>query len=351
MSGLRFRKGDLARSIVLPDVSGELISLAHPSIAGHALVLWFVHGSLDRLAAERLAAQLDVFESVETKLFTVAVGDTSSSMLDAVEAAGLPLLVDPDGRVAKAFGASRADTFIVLDAGARVAAMLPDSDAALATCTALFHSSTPIVADGHAPVLLLEDLLEPEFCLALIKMWDSGQKIDNNVATAGDQHADSTIKRRSDVYVDDRATYEAFAERMRKRVYPEVRRAFQTKMVSFEVPRIGCYDAGNAGYFARHRDNTTPFTAHRLFAMTINLNTGAYEGGDLRFAEYGRQLYRPPVGGAVIFSCSLLHEAMPVTAGRRFGVFSFLTDATGAQRERELIKTEEARGQRGIVLS
>ena len=28
-------------------------------------------------------------------------------------------------------------------------------------------------------------------------------------------------------------------------------------------------------------------------------------------------------GGAVIFSCSLLHEAMPVTAGRRFAIFGF----------------------------
>ena len=230
--------------------------------------------------------------------------------------------------------------------------MVPDADAALATCSALFHASTPTVVDWHAPVLLVEDLVKPEFCQALIEMWESGQKIDDGVATTGDQHADSTIKRRRDVYLDDRATYKAFAERMRMRVLPEIRRAFQAEMVQFEALRIGCYDSDNAGFFARHRDNRTPVTAHRRFAMTINLNTGAYEGGDLRFAEYGRQLYRVPAGGAVIFSCSLLHEAMPVTAGRRFGAFSFLTDAAGAQRERELLEAEEARtGQRWIVLS
>ena len=32
-------------------------------------------------------------------------------------------------------------------------------------------------------------------------------------------------------------------------------------------------------------------------------------------------------GAAVLFSCSLLHEALPVTAGQRFALLSFLRDA------------------------
>jgi hypothetical protein len=43
--------------------------------------------------------------------------------------------------------------------------------------------------------------------------------------------------------------------------------------------------------------------------------------------------YRPPAGGGVVFSCSLLHEALPVTEGRRFGLFTFFTDAEGGKRE------------------
>ena len=58
-------------------------------------------------------------------------------------------------------------------------------------------------------------------------------------------------------------------------------------------------------------------------AMTLNLNTEAYDGGHLRFPEYGSTLYRPDTGEAVIFSCSLLHEAMPVTQGRRFALLTF----------------------------
>jgi predicted 2-oxoglutarate/Fe(II)-dependent dioxygenase YbiX len=86
---------------------------------------------------------------------------------------------------------------------------------------------------------------------------------------------------------------------------------------------VACYEAHNQGFFNRHRDNTTKGTAHRRFAMTLNLNTGEYDGGCLWFPEYGSQLYRPDIGEAVIFSCSLLHEATPVTNGRRFALLSF----------------------------
>jgi predicted 2-oxoglutarate/Fe(II)-dependent dioxygenase YbiX len=103
-----------------------------------------------------------------------------------------------------------------------------------------------------------------------------------------------------------------------------------------EMPRIGCYDSAERGEFRRHRDNTTPYTAHRKFAISVNLNSG-YEGGAVGFPEYGRKVYVPPPGGGVIFSCSLLHEAQPVTKGRRFGLFTFLTDAEGAKREKEMV--------------
>ena len=42
-------------------------------------------------------------------------------------------------------------------------------------------------------------------------------------------------------------------------------------------------------------------------------------------------LFRSPTGGAVVFSCSLLHEATPVTKGRRFVFVPFLYDEAGAR--------------------
>ena len=66
-------------------------------------------------------------------------------------------------------------------------------------------------------------------------------------------------------------------------------------------------------------------TLHRRFAVSINLNDD-YDGGDLRFPEFGPRTYRPPPGGACVFSCSVLHEATSVTRGERFAFLPFMHD-------------------------
>jgi predicted 2-oxoglutarate/Fe(II)-dependent dioxygenase YbiX len=94
---------------------------------------------------------------------------------------------------------------------------------------------------------------------------------------------------------------------------------------------VACYEGTVGGHFRAHRDNTTKGTAHRRFAVSLHLNTGKYEGGYLRFPEFGPQLYIAPAGGAVVFSCSLLHEATPVTRGRRYMFLPFLYDDEAAK--------------------
>jgi predicted 2-oxoglutarate/Fe(II)-dependent dioxygenase YbiX len=66
-----------------------------------------------------------------------------------------------------------------------------------------------------------------------------------------------------------------------------------------------------------------------VFALSLNLNDD-YEGGQLRFPEYGNHLYRPDAGAALIFSCAHLHEVLEVTAGRRFVLLSFLYGESAA---------------------
>ena len=61
----------------------------------------------------------------------------------------------------------------------------------------------------------------------------------------------------------------------------------------------------------------------------VNLNAEDYDGGELRFLEFGRRTYRPPTGGAAVFACGLLHEATPVTRGVRYAVVPFLYDEAG----------------------
>jgi len=114
-----------------------------------------------------------------------------------------------------------------------------------------------------------------------------------------------------------------------------IRRAYQYEPTRIERHIVARYDAEEGGFFKPHRDNTTKGTAHRRFAVTLNLNAEEYEGGDLRLPEFGPQAYRAPTGGALVFSCSLLHEALPVTKGRRYAYLPFLYGERDAKlRER-----------------
>ena len=58
----------------------------------------------------------------------------------------------------------------------------------------------------------------------------------------------------------------------------------------------------------------------------------AADGGHVLFPEYNDRRYRPRAGAGVVFSCSLLHEATPVTRGRRYCALTFLHDAAAQAR-------------------
>ncbi len=108
-----------------------------------------------------------------------------------------------------------------------------------------------------------------------------------------------------------------------------IEEAFVWQATRIERYIVACYSADDGGFFRRHRDNTTKGTAHRRFAVTINLNDD-FDGGELGFPEFSSRTYRPPLGGATVFSCSLLHEATPVTRGLRYATLPFLYDEAGA---------------------
>ncbi len=173
---------------------------------------------------------------------------------------------------------------------------------------------------------VVPNVLDRDHCRRLMTFWEQGQKLDNTVASSQErsQRANTKTKIRADVIVpDDSPESKELVDVMGRRLLPEVLKGFTFRVSRMERFRVGCYDSTDGGHFAPHRDNTTPLTKHRRYALTLNLNTGEYEGGFLRFPEYGPQLYAPPAGGAVVFSCSLLHLASPVTSGRRFVIVGF----------------------------
>jgi hypothetical protein len=201
---------------------------------------------------------------------------------------------------------------------------------------AVAQETTPVL--NHAPVLVVERVFEPPFCQRLIDHYARGDSMASGVML---DHEGVTMavlndafKRRRDCLIRDPVLVAEITSRLSQRLMPEIEKAFHYKVSHIERHVVARYDATDGGFFLSHRDNTTRGTEHRRFAVTLNLNTGEYDGGDLRFPEFGGRLYRGPAGGAIVFSCSLLHEATPVTRGTRYAYLPFLYgDAEARLRE------------------
>ena len=311
--------GVRAPDFVLPHAHGDRMRF-YGRAGGAPTVLLFTAGAADdtRGLAERLRAVV----SATTAVHTIAT-----------EASDDDTLVDAEGRVHRAYGADPdgAPQAVVLGPDVRVADVHPLTSTSLtdiaAAASATAHADPDVVVSHQAPVLLVPDALSPDWCQRLIALWDSVETVETGVEVTADgrrgEQADTLHKRRRDHVVADRALLRGLTSHVGARVLPELQQAFAYEAHGFEGFKIGCYDEDGGGFFAAHRDNLSPATAHRRFALTLNLNDD-YTGGELRFPEYGRMRYRPAAGEALVFSGSHLHEVLPVTRGRRFVLLSFL---------------------------
>jgi predicted 2-oxoglutarate/Fe(II)-dependent dioxygenase YbiX len=305
-------------------------------------------------AAPQAALQLvqenrDLFDDERASFFGVTVDrDDVAQGRIGQQLPGIRWFLDYDHAVSTSYGATRiangivsyAPHWLLLDPMLRVHSLeaLGDGPAIMArlrelTATAL--QPTP------APVLIVPGVLAPELCRHLIGLYernggtDSGFMREENGVTV--PRIDHSHKRRTDYQLVDEDLIAMLKGRLSRVLRPMIQRAFQFDATRVERWVIARYDGEEGGHFRPHRDNTTKGTAHRRFACTVNLNAEDYAGGDLRFPEFGPRTYRAPTGGAVVFSCSLLHEALPVTSGRRYAFLPFLYDDAGARiRERNL---------------
>jgi len=223
------------------------------------------------------------------------------------------LALDPNQRVVL-----RAD----LD-GATLDSSLAAAGAALARPA---WTSTGVVTSG-APALLIPRVFEDQLCDELVALFEADGGVASEVfeLVDGEQRwrSDPRYKARRDYQRFDEAWNSRFAEIIKARVLPEVDKCFAFRASGYEAFKLARYTAGEGGYHRPHRDNISADVSGRRFAMSINLNSGDYQGGQLRFPEYGPELYQPPKGGAVVFSSSLLHEALPVTQGKRYVFLTF----------------------------
>jgi predicted 2-oxoglutarate/Fe(II)-dependent dioxygenase YbiX len=178
------------------------------------------------------------------------------------------------------------------------------------------------------------DLLDRSLCAALIQRFETMGSVDSGFMREVDGKTlglhDPRHKRRRDHIITDTALIRSLKAAFAKRLTPLVERAFQFKATRMERYIVACYDAEGGAHFRAHRDNTTAGTAHRRFAVSVNLNDD-FDGGEVSFPEFGPKSYKPPPGAALVFSCSLLHAVSPMRRGKRYAFLPFLYDEEAAR--------------------
>lgn len=344
----RLEIGDPVAPFVLPDHTGTHWSPLDNDIAGKPLLLLFhlqgstadlLHDLQPFIAAHEQLQGLGCAVFVLTRVESAEMARVLPSTPDGK--ALLPLLTDARGEVFAAYG---------MDASARGSATGPSPN----TITLLLTSNMkiahmgalpmnlqritdtlqrmalarpPIPLSAHPPVLLVPVALSAADCADLMQLW---HRLDQQHGAAG--HSDVDAKcvsflheygRVKQYLIEDPRLQQALDAKLSRRLMPEISKAFDTRAPQREAWALSCYDATDGGMLHPHRDCASAETQHRRFTVSVALND-TYHGGALRFREYGEQTYNLPVGAAAVFSAALLHEVLPVTAGRRFALVTHL---------------------------
>ena len=351
-----FRPGDRFPEVALPGVDGMGHKLSW-SVLGEPLVV-IALGDLRLLTSGPMVSLIVALAGVGASAavivgVNVAAAQAALKGFEMPGTGGVPLvLCDPERRVLKALLspdpvqgtptiAQHDHRLIVLDANQRVVGAFPGGDVeplrepVLAAIEVARADRPPesVLFGATAPVMMLPRVFEPAFCQSLIELWATGERSDGGVSSRYGNVVSADRKRTEDHIVRDPVVVKEISDRLAYRVGPELMRVFNWQAeFAFDAHVILSYAAGYQHFFRAHRDNGTPQTADRTFAVSLNLNED-YEGGELVFPEYGPTRYKPKAGMAAIFSCSLLHEALPVTEGRRYVLTTFFRDRNRQQQQ------------------
>ena len=327
---------------------------AFDTAGGRYIVLCFYGSAADppgRAAIDAVMASGACFDDTHVAFFGVSVdpGDESEKRVQE-RIPGIRFFWDFDRSVSRLYGASPKDGgdatagfrrfWIVLDPTMRIMGLIPfaiDGSDVAALFSYLDRLPPPAAFAGfeiQAPVLILPNVFEPEFCAKLIGLYEQHGGEESGFVREVDGKTvlltNAAHKRRKDYIIQDPELIRQTQARVVRRIVPEILKVHQFKATRMERYIVSCYAAEDGGHFRAHRDNTTKGTAHRRFAVSINLNDD-FEGGRISFPEYGPRGIKMPTGAAVVFSCSLLHAVSRITGGRRYAFLPFLYDDEAAK--------------------
>lgn len=326
------------------------------TVAGRYIVLCFYGTASDQVGRETLAVldgeSRSLFDDDKIAFFGVSVDPTDLKENRAGEnLPGIRQFWDFDAKVSKLYGSMPINAepgapaqlrrfWMVLNPTLRVRAIFPfkEDGSDRKEVMDYLRNLPPVREFGgfeiQAPVLIIPDVFERSFCRHLISLYEENggeesgymREVDGKtVPTHNPNH-----KRRKDYTITDQNLIRLIQNRIVRRINPEIEKVHCFNPTRMERYIVSCYAAEDGGHFRAHRDNTTKGTAHRRFAVSINLNA-EFEGGEVGFPEYGPRTYKAPAGGAVVFSCSLLHAVSKVTDGRRFAFLPFIYDDEAAR--------------------
>lgn len=331
---------------------------AFDTVAGRYVVLCFFGSAGNAHSQSALTAALsrpDLFNDRFASFFGVSTDPTDIEKKRIVERyPGYRFFLDFDHKINRLYGmvsleeTSAAPTarkgWLVLDPALRTLNYIPfrtDRSDISELFAVLDRLPAPDFSAGTelpVPVILVPRVFEPDLCQTLIDHFehhggdDSGFMRDVNGKTT--LITDYSHKRRRDFEIRDKSLLSMIQQRFISRVVPEIQKVHQFRVTRMERYIVACYSAKDGGHFRPHRDNTTHGTAHRRFAVSVNLND-KFEGGEISFPEFSSRAFKMPIGAAMVFSCSLLHTVSKVTNGQRYAFLPFLYDEAAAKlRER-----------------
>ena len=340
----------LARGDLLPKFAqrgGGLASFRPDTMAGRYLVLC-LYGSAQteggRRALDAIASHRECFDDRRASVFGISFDvddEREGRAKDSLP--GFRQLWDFDGSVHCALGALPRDgqleaarpRWILVGPTLHILAILPfELDGA--DCEQLFdllddlpHPRRFAGFEIPAPVLVLPNVFDTALCGQLIGLYDQSGGNESGVMRNNVGVHDRSFKSRKDFTIEDPELIGHVQGLIARRILPEIEKLFFMKITRMERYMVGCYAAEDGGHFRPHRDNDSEITAHRRFAISINLNS-SFDGGDVSFPEYNTRGIKAPVGWAVVFPCAALHTVSKVTSGRRYAFLPFVYDEAGA---------------------
>lgn len=336
--------GELAMPLELREQDGRRLSLSDDHLSGKHLVLLFLNDTSDELALPWLEAFGHQQAAIEQHQATlVAVSSCSEAArnreLRRRSSFPWPIVGDSTGAAFAAYGLHKlhgeAIRIVLVTPGGQIRVWFDTPvaiDDTLGGIMELLRDSRVAEAarwsPPHAPVLLVPNVLSDDECARLVRSFEADVPFTVRPPRPAEIASSYKIpvyehdrQDRVDLIIRDSSLLALLDERIWGRVTPMIRKAFAFDVTRHEELHVARYAGARGGIRMGHRDNTSPATAYRRFALTINLNAG-YEGGEIFFREYSPRGYQPEPGTALVFSSSLLHEVEEVRAGVRYALIS-----------------------------